>query len=342
MRVRPLVSVIVPNYNYAPSLPLCLRALLNQTYHPVEIIVVDDCSTDDSVDVAHALGVRVIRRTENGGCAAARNTGAAEARGEILFLVDSDVMVAPDAIEKAVAILESDPRVGAVCGIADPVPLIRDSLLEEYRALQFHHWSASSEGDVSFLFPAMCAIPAKVFAEIGEFNARLKQTEEVDYGYRLSQRYRLLLTSAVRGRHDHDHDLRTLLRKLFHRGRARIPLYARVRRFAKGFETGSRAWGSLAALGAVVAAGLPLLLGPAWTVLPVGLLAASVAADAGMYRFVLSRRGPAFLAYFTAVHFLVNVTIAVAAGTGVLQWLLSDRFRRLYDTTPLASREPAV
>ncbi|HEY0697503.1 MAG TPA: glycosyltransferase family 2 protein [Micromonospora sp.] len=337
--MRPLVSVIVPNYNYAPSLPLCLRALKAQTYQPVEIIVVDDCSTDDSVEIARSLGVRVIRRDTNGGCAAARNTGAAEARGEILFLVDSDVMVEPDAIEKAVAILDADPSIGAVCGIEDPVPLIRDSRLEEYRALQFHYWSASSEGDVSFLFPAMCAIPRKVFAEVGEFNTRLKQTEEVDYGHRLSQRYRIRLTSVVRGRHDHDHDLRTLLRKLFPRGRARIPLYARRRRFAKGFETGSRAWGSLAAAAGVLAAGVPFVLGPLWALLPAGLLAASVAADAGMYRFVLSRRGPAFLLYFTAVHLVVNLTIAVAAGTGVVQWLLSDRFRQLYDVAPLTPGE---
>jgi hypothetical protein len=183
----------------------------------------------------------------------------------------------------------------------------------------------------------MCAMRAEVFAEVGQFNPRLKQTEEVDYGYRLSRRYPIRLSSAVHGRHDHDADLRTLLRKLFHRGRARVPLYAQARQFARGFETRARVWGCLAALFAVATAWLPLAFGPVWTALPAGLLAASIGSDAGMYRFVLSRRGPAFVGYFAAVHLLVNVTIAVAAGTGVLQWLVSDRFRRLYDPA-----EPAV
>jgi GT2 family glycosyltransferase len=329
----PLVSVIVPNYNYAPSLPLCLRALREQTYEPLEIVVVDDRSTDDSVEVARSAGVRVIERETNGGCAAARNTGTEHARGEFLFFVDSDVAPAPDAVANAVAVLQSEPDVGAVCGIEDPEPLIRDSLLEEYRALQFHFWSASAEGEVSFLFPAMCAMRAEVFAEIGTFNTRLKQTEEVDYGSRLTRRYPIRLTSAVRGRHDHDHDLRTLLRKLFHRGRARVPLYARARRFAKGFETNNRAWASLAALAAVVTTALPIVFGPAWALAPLALLAVSVGCDAAMYRYVRSRRGPFFLLYFAAVHFLVNVTIAVAIATGVAQWLTSGRFRRLYDIT---------
>ncbi|GAB3845310.1 hypothetical protein GCM10029963_23440 [Micromonospora andamanensis] len=64
---QPLVSVIVPNYNYARALHLCLDSLRAQTYPHLEIIVVDDCSTDDSVAVAEAHGARVTRTPYNGG-----------------------------------------------------------------------------------------------------------------------------------------------------------------------------------------------------------------------------------------------------------------------------------
>ncbi|GAA4191205.1 hypothetical protein GCM10022252_30710 [Streptosporangium oxazolinicum] len=341
----PLVSVIVPNYNYAGSLELCLRALQEQTYQPIELIMVDDGSTDDSVAVAERLGVRVVHTEHNMGVAGARNLGVTHARGEILVFVDSDVATYPDSVEVAVGMLAADARLGAVCSIHDPEPLIRDSLVEEYRALQYYYWTASSEGHISFLFPAMVAMPRHVYDEVGPFNTRLRETEEVDYGHRLTQRYDMVLTSAVRSRHDHDDELLKLLRKLFKRGRARVPLYARRKRFARGFETSNRAGGSLAALAAV--ATLPaVLLGPAGAVLPAAALAASILADLGMYRFVLRRRGPLFLLYYGTVHFVVNVTIAAGVAAGVLQWFCSARFRRLYDSDllvrPSAAGEAAT
>ncbi|MEU4405666.1 glycosyltransferase family 2 protein [Streptosporangium sp. NPDC023963] len=341
----PLVSVIVPNYNYAGSLELCLRALQEQTYRPIELIMVDDGSTDDSVAVAERLGVRVVRTERNMGVAGARNLGTTHARGEILVFVDSDVAAYPDSVEVAVGMLAADPKLGAVCSIHDPEPLIRDSLVEEYRALQYYYWTASSEGPISFLFPAMVAMPRHVFDEVGRFNTRLRETEEVDYGHRLTQRYDMVLTSAVRSRHDHDDELFKLLSKLFKRGRARVPLYARRKRFARGFETSNRAGGSLAALAAV--ATLPALaFGPAGAALPALALAVSILADLGMYRFVLRRRGPLFLLYYGTVHFVVNVTIAAGVAAGVVQWFCSARFRRLYDSDllvrPSAAGEAAT
>ena len=286
----PLTTVIVPNYNHASSLPHCLAAIRKQTYAPLEIVVVDDASTDDSVRIAESAGVTVIRNERNVGPSGTRNRGAEAAGGEILFFVDSDGALAPDAVANAVALLEADPDLGAVCGIDDAEPLIKDSLVEEYRALQHHYWCVASQGEVSFLFSAIFAIRATVFNEIGPFNPSLRWTEEVDYGNRLARHYRMVSTAAVAGKLDHDHQLGPLLRKLFHRVRARIPLYARKRRFAKGYETPSRAYSSLAAALAVITLPAALLMGQVWLGVPGLLLAASLACDARMYRFVLSRR----------------------------------------------------
>jgi hypothetical protein len=187
---------------------------------------------------------------------------------------------------------------------------------------------------VTFGFFSLGAIRADVFAEIGPFNTALKQTEEIDYGSRLSEKYQLVLSARVRGQHDDDHELVPLLRKLFRRGRLRVPLYARRRRFARGFETASRAWGSLAALGAVAASPLPLLFGAGWAVVPGALLITSLGCDAGMYRFVYARRGAGFVTFFAGTHLLVNLAISGGVGAGAIQWLVSERFRRMYDATP--------
>jgi GT2 family glycosyltransferase len=326
--------VIIPNYNYAPTLRLCLPAVLGQTYPRLEVIMVDDGSTDDSVAVAESFGVRVVHTGGRCGVSTGRNLGAAHASGEVLFFLDSDVALAQDAVEKAVARLAADPGIGALCGLEDAEPLIRDSLVEEYRTLQYHYWERSSEGVITYLCPAMLAIPAKVFAQIGPFNARLRHTEEIDYGRRVSEHYKVVLTAAVHGRHDHDASLRLLVRKLFQRGRMRVPLYAKTKKFDRGYEKAQRVWGSLLAALSLVT--LPAAaLGAWWLLVPAALFSASVACDAGMYWFVLRRKGAVFVLYFTAMHFVVNVTIALAAGVGVLHWFTSKSFRGIYDQEPI-------
>ncbi len=89
---RPLVSVIVPNYNGEAVLAECLASIKRQTYKPIQIIVVDDASTDQSLMIAEQFfeGVEVIRRAENGGFAATVNEGLKAARGKYVALLNMD------------------------------------------------------------------------------------------------------------------------------------------------------------------------------------------------------------------------------------------------------------
>lgn len=338
-RTPPLVSVVVPNYNAGPALRSCLTAAQSQTYAPLEILLIDDCSTDDSVAVAEELGVRVVSTGTNSGVAVARNTGAAHAGGEIIVFVDADVRIEPDAVATAVAMLRENPAIGALCGTYDAEPLIRDSLIEEYRCLHQYYWLSEHEGRIGTVHTAILAMRREVFEEIGPFNPRLRHTEDGDYAARLCRRYESHSSNRVRGRHDHDDTLRVVARKVFHRTRLHIPLYADRRDLPGGIATGPRAGASLAALLAPLA--LPLVLFSwFWLALPAALLTAYWLPDRGLYRFVARRRGTGFALYFAGAHYLVNVIIAVAAGVGAVQWAASGRFRRMY-RQPHQSARPA-
>src|SRR5205085_8851297 len=95
---RPLVSIVVTNYNYARYLERAVDSALRQTYRPLEVIVVDDGSTDESRTVIAGYGdrVRPVLRS-NGGNAAAYNSGFAASRGDILLFLDADDALYPQA-----------------------------------------------------------------------------------------------------------------------------------------------------------------------------------------------------------------------------------------------------
>jgi len=113
-----MVSVLITTYNSASVLEACLHSVFQQDYPSLEIIVVDNASTDGTCGVLERIGhgVRVIYNNENTGFAAAQNQALAQARGEWLFSMNPDVMLSPDFIATLVAAGESDLRIGAVCG----------------------------------------------------------------------------------------------------------------------------------------------------------------------------------------------------------------------------------
>lgn len=100
---EPKVSVIVTCYNKGQWISECLDSILNQTYKPYEVIVVDDCSTDDSRDIINRYDVTKIYHSYNKGVCPARNDGLMEATGDYFVLIDGDDKLKPDFIEKCLS-----------------------------------------------------------------------------------------------------------------------------------------------------------------------------------------------------------------------------------------------
>lgn len=128
------ISVIIPVYNTAPYIERCLYSVLRQSYDNIEIILVDDHGTDNSMVLATRLletpsgenarprSLQILHHSENRGLSAARNTGLDAATGDYIFFLDSDDEIPPRAIENLVhmAILYSHPHL--VCGSVDVRP----------------------------------------------------------------------------------------------------------------------------------------------------------------------------------------------------------------------------
>ncbi len=110
-----LVSILINNYNYGRFLGDAIESALGQSYPNVEVIVVDDGSSDNSREVMAGFGSRIkpIYR-ENGGQASAYNAGFDAANGEIICLLDSDDLHLPDKVATVVKILRGRPQAGMV------------------------------------------------------------------------------------------------------------------------------------------------------------------------------------------------------------------------------------
>ena len=117
------VSIIVPVYNVEQYVEKCILSILNQSYRNIEVIIVDDGSTDDSYNVCTNLQkespnkIKLFKK-ENGGLSSARNFGLSQAKGEYISFVDSDDIISQDFIEKLVSLIEETGSSISCCQVA--------------------------------------------------------------------------------------------------------------------------------------------------------------------------------------------------------------------------------
>lgn len=114
---RPLVSVVIPAHNYAHYVGGAIESVLGQRYRPVEIVVVDDGSTDDTTRVLAGFGERIrVARMEGRGVSEARNHGSALASGELILFLDADDLLLPGALEALVEAFRAHRGIDAAYG----------------------------------------------------------------------------------------------------------------------------------------------------------------------------------------------------------------------------------
>jgi lipopolysaccharide/colanic/teichoic acid biosynthesis glycosyltransferase/GT2 family glycosyltransferase len=221
MNENPLVSIIIPARNAAKTIAVCLRAVLKQKSftESYEVIVIDDGSRDVTAAVANGFGVRVIRLEESQGPAAARNAGAAVAKGEILVFTDSDCEPASDWLLELVKPFE-DPEVVGVRGAyrSKQIGWVPRFVQQEYG---FKYSLISGLDSIDFIDTYSAAYRSDVFHENHGFETAFPapSVEDQEFSFRLARKgYRMVFAPDAEVYHWHDENLWNYLLRKFRIG----------------------------------------------------------------------------------------------------------------------------
>lgn len=209
-RMNPSLSIVVVAYNNASELERCLTSVLAHTStKPLELIVVDNGSSDGSAQVARSLGAHVIANPQNRGAATARNQGIDAAQGDLVLLVDSDAYVDGPVVDLAVREMERRPEVAVLgCELRFPggqrqfsaeramsirMTLLRDLWLYKLvpasrraKLLLGGYYESGDEVYADWLAAPFLLVRRRVFDECGGFNESLFP-EDSEWGIRVSR-----------------------------------------------------------------------------------------------------------------------------------------------------------
>jgi glycosyltransferase involved in cell wall biosynthesis len=211
----PRLSVIVPVRNGSKHLARCLEGLGRSEYAQFEVIVVDDCSTDNTPRIAERYGACYLRTPQTLGPGGARNLGAQHAGGEVLVFVDSDVVMPPEGLSLIAEDFRRDAELAAVFGSYDDTPPWT-SFISQYKNLMHHYVHQTSSESAATFWAGCGAVRKTVFEEFNGFDAATytaPSIEDIALGLEMVRRGRKIqLDKRLAVKHLKRWTIRNLLR----------------------------------------------------------------------------------------------------------------------------------
>jgi GT2 family glycosyltransferase len=292
------LTAIVPATNDPPTLAACLDAIAAAAEPPEQVVIV----------------------TSGDGPATARNSGAADAIGDVVVFVDADVLPHTNAFRRIRTVFDADPDVTAVFGSYDDVPA-DPGVVSQFRNLLHHHVHQQGAGEAKAFWAGLGAVRTDAFRDVGGFDAeryRLPSVEDIDLGTRLvAAGGRIMLDPLLQGTHLKRWTLSDMVRTDFSlRG---VPWVELVLRHRSGASTLNLGWRHRVSAVAAVVSALGILRGRPGTTL-CGLVALT-ALNAEFYGLLLRRQSPAAAAAGVGLHAVHHVTGALAVPVGIARHL---------------------
>ncbi len=185
---NPLVSVIVPVKNSSKTLGQCIRSIKRSYYKNYEIVIIDDHSTDNSIEIVKGYNCTVIEVKDGNGANNARNLGASAAKGDILMFMDSDIVIGRETMLGIVESLEEN-YIDAVVGIYTARHR-HESFVSQYKNLWVRYSYIKSPPAIDWLFGSISGIKRQAFEKLGGFNVELLAKhghDDIELGKRAAQ-----------------------------------------------------------------------------------------------------------------------------------------------------------
>lgn len=183
--MTPMISVIIPNYNGAATLDACLQAATTLQDEVVEIIVVDDGSKDNSVDIIRHYPCQLIQLATNHGASHARNIGTKHSRGEILFFTDADCLIDEDVLARVRRGLSVGDTKLVLGGTYTPLPYDA-RFCSRFQSVFIHYSETRHMTEPDYVATHALAIRAETFHTSGGFSETMGPIlEDVEFSHRL-------------------------------------------------------------------------------------------------------------------------------------------------------------
>lgn len=177
MNNLPLVTVIIPVYNYANYIGATLDSVFAQTYHPIEVIVVDDGSTDNSAEIVRGYPEVQYFYQSNQGVSVARNVAIAAAKGEYIAFLDADDLWKPDKLSLQIAYMLENPHIGITGTKAI-------NFLDSNTQLPPWLKNNPTWEEETAIIPSTIVVHKSVFSQIGVFSPDYRATEDTEWQWR--------------------------------------------------------------------------------------------------------------------------------------------------------------
>ncbi|MFM8268822.1 MAG: glycosyltransferase family 2 protein [Pseudomonadota bacterium] len=231
------ISVIIPSRNGAKRLESCFKALLNVLGKEDEIVLVNDASTDNTIDVAGKFPCRLLNLPEGVGAARARNIGAQVAKNEILLFIDDDVLVKPETFQRLRFNFENPELSGVVGVLDDEIPFKNSASNIKNLWMRFTYLTCPQEG-VGLFYTSIAAIRKNVFETVGGFDNHYSgaSLEDTEFGQRVWQQgYRIRIDPQLSVTHVKHYTWSSILKTDYERARALT--HMKLRKWGQEFYT---------------------------------------------------------------------------------------------------------
>ena len=198
-----MISIVIPAYNAERFIMPLLDSIFRNKIKEMEVIIVDDCSKDDTVSIAKNYPVKVIELQKNGGPAKARNIGVEAAIGEIIFFLDSDVIVLDGTIKEVQDHFDRNPSAKCVIGVCDTEPLNKGFVPAYMAMFEYIHLIETPGNKVSVFAPRCGAVRKDFFMKIGGYKESYKgaDVEDFELARRISRSDSIILNPKILVRH---------------------------------------------------------------------------------------------------------------------------------------------